>query len=68
MKLIQESKTLLVNSKILKSKTLWVNGLTFSVGIFALINNIYSPEWIVPVLAAANMVLRFVTSEPIISK
>ncbi len=64
MNLILKFKRLLgsCDKNPLKSKTLWVNGLTLIVGILALVQGVASPEWLIPVLAGVNIVLRFLTT------
>ena len=64
MNLILKFKRLLESSEKnpLKSKTLWVNGLTLVVGILALVQGVASPEWLIPALAGVNIVLRFLTT------
>ena len=64
MNLILKFKRLLESSEKnpLKSKTLWVNGLTLVIGILALVQGVASPEWLIPALAGVNIVLRFLTT------
>ncbi len=64
MNLILKFKRLLesCDKNPLKSKTLWVNGLTLVAGILALVQGVASPEWLIPILAGVNIVLRFLTT------
>ena len=64
MNLISKCKSLLdsCDKNPLKSKTLWINGFTLVAGILALVQGIASPEWLIPVLAGVNIVLRFLTT------
>lgn len=70
MNLLNKSKTLLTScdKNPLASKTLWINGITMVAGIAALVNDIYSPAWVIPVIAATNMILRFLTTKSIVPK
>ncbi len=64
MNLILKFKRLLesCDKNPLKSKTLWINGLTLAAGILALVQGMASPEWLIPVLAGVNIILRFLTT------
>ncbi len=64
MNLISKFKKLLDSAEKnpLKSKTLWINGLTLVAGILALVQGITSPEWLIPALAGVNIILRFLTT------
>lgn len=70
MNLISKFKNLLgsCDKNPLKSKTLWVNGLTMIAGILALVQGVISPEWAIPVLAGVNIILRFLTTDGITPK
>ena len=64
MNLILKFKRLLesCDKNPLKSKTLWINGLTLVAGVLALVQGVASPEWLIPVLAGVNIILRFLTT------
>lgn len=70
MSLILKFKTLLesCDKSPLLSKTLWINAITLVAGVAALVGDIYSPAWIVPVIASVNMILRFLTDSSITPK
>lgn len=60
-------KSLLAN--ILKSKTLWINGLGVLVQLLTYATGITPPSWqpwLVVALAIINIMLRFVTDSPIV--
>ncbi len=64
MNLISKFKKLLDSAEKnpLKSKTLWINGLTLVAGVLALVQGVASPEWLIPALAGVNIILRFLTT------
>lgn len=47
------------------SKTLWVNGLTFTASLLVAVTTSAEPAWAVSALAGVNMVLRYLTKEPV---
>lgn len=70
MSLISKFRTLLESCEKnpLKSKTLWVNGLSLVAGILTLVYGTASPEWAIAVLAGVNILLRFVTTSGVVPK
>ena len=57
------------DGKVIKSpwlsKTLWINGLTFLGSLLLAGQAASSPAWVIALLAATNMGLRFLTKEPV---
>ncbi len=51
--------------KPLYSRTIWVNTITLIIGLIGVVNGVFPAEWAIPALAAANILLRYLTTKPI---
>lgn len=62
---MKEKVTALIKAKPLRSKTIWVNSITMVIAVIGAVNGVIPAEWCIPALAAANIILRYVTTGPI---